>query len=53
MSLLLIGDRLVFIGGKEASKEREGYILRFNYTGSRLLLKEVTLDKKEEKKANA
>jgi conjugal transfer pilus assembly protein TraE len=52
MSLLLIGDRLVFIGGKEASKEREGYILRFNYTGSRLLLKEVILDKKEEKKAH-
>lgn len=50
MSLLLTGDRLVFIGGKEASKEREGYILRFNYTGSRLLLKEISLDKREEKK---
>lgn len=52
MSILLSGDRLVFIGGKEASKEREGYILHFNYTGSRLLLKEVVLDKKEEKKAH-
>ena len=51
MSLLLTGDRLVFIGGKEASKEREGYLLRFNYSGSRLLLKEITLEK-EEKKAD-
>jgi conjugal transfer pilus assembly protein TraE len=49
MSLLLTGDRLVFIGGKEASKEREGYILRFNYSGSRLLLKEITLENKEER----
>ena len=47
MSLHLIGDRLVFIGGKEVSKDREGYILRFSYTGSRLLLKEISLDKKE------
>ena len=52
MSLLLTGDRLVFMGGKEVSKEREGYILRFNYTGSRLLLKEIILDKKEEKKTH-
>lgn len=52
MSLLLTGDRLVFIGGKEVSKEREGYILRFNYIGSRLLLKEITLEKKEEQKTH-
>lgn len=45
MSLLLIGDRLVFVGGKEVSKEREGYLLHFNYTGSRLLLTEISLDK--------
>ncbi len=49
MSLLLTGDRLVFIGGKEVYKEKEGYILRFSYSGSRLLLKEIEAVKKEQK----
>lgn len=47
MSLLITGDRQVFIGGKEISKEREGYLLRFTYTGSRLLLTEISLNKNE------
>jgi len=53
MSLLLTGDRVVFIGGKEVCQEKEGYILRFSYSGSRLLLTEVEAEKKGQKDANA
>jgi len=53
MSLLLTGDRLVYIGGKEIYKEREGYILRFSYSGSRLLLAEIEAEKKEKKASDA
>lgn len=47
MSLLLTGDRSVFVGGKEISKEREGYVLRFSYNALGLLLKEVSSEKKK------
>lgn len=40
--VLLEGDRVFFVSGKQVSSEREGYILSFNLTGSRLLLSGVT-----------
>jgi conjugal transfer pilus assembly protein TraE len=52
LSLLLKGDRLVFIGGKETAREREGYVLSFIYNGSRLLLKEIASEKREEKSSH-
>jgi conjugal transfer pilus assembly protein TraE len=46
LSLLLVGDRQLFVGGKQISSEREGYKLHFSYLGSRLLLKEISAEKK-------
>ena len=46
MSLLLIGDRQIHVSGKEISSARESYLLRFSYSGSRLLLKEVITEGK-------
>jgi len=40
--VLLEGDRVFFVSGKQVSSEREGYVLSFNLTGSRLLLSGVT-----------
>lgn len=40
--VLLEGDRVFFVSGKQVSSERESYILSFNLTGSRLLLSGVT-----------
>ena len=36
--VLIEGDRVFFVSGKQVSSEREGYVLSFNYSGSRLLL---------------
>lgn len=36
--VLIEGDRVFFVGGKQVSTEREGYVLSFNFSGSRLLL---------------
>jgi conjugal transfer pilus assembly protein TraE len=36
--VLIEGDRVCFVGGKQISSDREGYILSFNFSGSRLLL---------------
>lgn len=49
MSILLNGDKVIMMGGKEVCKEKEGYILRFTYSGARLLLKEIMAEKKEQK----
>jgi conjugal transfer pilus assembly protein TraE len=40
--VMLEGDRLFFVNGKQVSSEREGYILSFNFSGSRLLLSGIT-----------
>lgn len=40
--VLIEGDRVLFVGGKQVSLEREGYILSFNFSGSRLLLSGIT-----------
>lgn len=40
--VLIEGDRIFYVSGKQISCEREGYILGFHYTGSRLLLSGVT-----------
>lgn len=36
------GDRLLFVSDKRVSSQPESYLLRFRYTGSRLLLTEVS-----------
>ncbi len=46
MSLLLTGDRVIFMGGKQISSEQEGYLLKFSFEGARLLLKEISAQKK-------
>ncbi len=40
--VLLIGDRTIYVAGKPVSNEREGYVMSFIASGSRLLLKEIT-----------
>lgn len=42
MSLILQGDRLLFVAGKQVSSIREEYKLYFSYTGARLLLTSIT-----------
>lgn len=42
MSLILQGDRLLFVAGKQVSSVREEYTLHFSYAGARLLLKSIT-----------
>ena len=42
MSLILMGDRLLFVAGKQVSSVREEYTLHFSYVGARLLLKSIT-----------
>ena len=44
--VLIEGDRVFYISGKQISCEKEGYILSFHYTGSRLLLSGVTAKEK-------
>lgn len=46
MSLTLIGDRQLFVNGKQISSAREDYTLQFSYLGSRLLLKGITSESK-------
>lgn len=46
--VLLEGDRIFYVSGNQVSSEREGYILSFNYSGSRLLLSGVTAKEKTE-----
>ncbi len=40
--VILIGDRLLFVAGKQISQERESYLLSFSYLGSRLLLNGIS-----------
>lgn len=40
--VLIEGDRVFYVGGKQISSEREGYILSFNFSGSRLMLSGIT-----------
>lgn len=46
MSLTLIGDRLLFVAGKQVSSEREEYTLYFSLLGSKMLLKGITSNRK-------
>lgn len=45
--VLLTGDRVFYVAGKAVSTDKESYILRFNYSGSRLLLKGVEAKEKK------
>lgn len=49
MSLKLVGERLIFVGGKQVSSSIEGYKLRFSYDGSRMILREVVSETKVSK----
>lgn len=40
--VLIEGDRVCFVNGKQISSDREGYVLSFNFSGSRLLLSGIT-----------
>jgi len=44
--VLLEGDRIFFVSGKQISSEKECYLLKFIFSGSRLLLTEVNATKK-------
>lgn len=44
LEVLLIGDRLLFVAGKEVSSKREGYLLQFAYLGTKLFLKNFSLN---------
>ncbi|MCH9626264.1 MAG: hypothetical protein S4CHLAM123_14600 [Chlamydiales bacterium] len=44
--VLLEGDRVFYVSGKQVSSEREGYILSFNFSGSRLLLAGISSSEK-------
>lgn len=44
--VVIEGDRIFYMLDKQISNEREGYILSFNYTGSRLLLSGLTSKEK-------
>ncbi len=45
--VLLEGDRIFYVSGNQVSSAREGYILSFNYSGSRLLLSGVSAKEKK------
>lgn len=45
MSVLLVGDRLSFVGGNQVLSQREQYSFGFSYSGARLLLNSVTEEK--------
>ncbi|MFI5342786.1 MAG: type IV conjugative transfer system protein TraE [Chlamydiales bacterium] len=47
MSLTLLGDRLLFVAGKQVSSEREEYTLYFSLLGSKMLLKGITSNSKK------
>jgi len=42
----LEGDRVFYVSGKQVSSDKESYILKFVFSGSRLLLTEVTASAK-------
>ncbi len=44
--VLIEGDRVSYVSGRQVSSEREGYVLQFKYTGSRLLLSGVSAKEK-------
>lgn len=44
--VLMEGDRVFYISGKQISCERERYTLSFHYTGSKLLLSGITAKEK-------
>jgi conjugal transfer pilus assembly protein TraE len=46
LKVLLRGDRVFFVSGNQISSEREGYILSFSYTGSRLVLTGIESENK-------
>lgn len=46
-SVLLIGDRTIYVSDKPVSTEREGYVLTFKSSGSKLLLEEITAFKEK------
>ncbi|WP_068470643.1 type IV conjugative transfer system protein TraE [Candidatus Protochlamydia phocaeensis] len=41
LEVILNGERQVYIAGKQISTDKEAYILQFNFSGSKLLLKRV------------
>ncbi len=47
--VLLEGDRVFYVSGKQVSSERESYLLSFRYTGSRLLLSGINFTDKKGK----
>lgn len=44
LKLLITGDRVFYVSGKAVSTERESYALSFSNAGSRLLLKEISME---------
>lgn len=49
LEVLIVGDKVSYVGGHKASTKRECYIIGFVYTGGRLMLDSVRM--KEEKNA--
>lgn len=41
LSVILTGDKTVYVAGKAVSTDRENYTFSFSYDGARLLLKEI------------
>ena len=48
MEVRIIGERIVYVSDKPISKEKEQYVLGFVFTGTGLLLKSLTSEKRGE-----
>lgn len=49
MSLKLVGERLLFVNGKQLSSDQEDYTFFFSYLGSKLFLKSITSEQKNKR----